>query len=168
MTASRSRRSAFLVGSLALLAVILGAGGAHARDVYARDATQLAKALAAALPGDRIILTASSYSGNFSVTRAGTATAPIIVQAVTTLSATISGTFAVKAADVTLSGLAVKRGIILQGNRARASRCKVEASGSTPAVEIASGTDVAVEFCDLSKFTGRGIQITDAASKRSD
>jgi hypothetical protein len=82
-----------------------------------------------------------------------------VVEAAKVLSATVSGVFTVGAADVTLRGLVVKGGIDLNGDRARASRCKVDASGPTPAVQVSGGTGVVVEFSDLSRFTGRGIQI---------
>jgi hypothetical protein len=160
MTAPRPRRGALLAGGLALLALALPAGRAHAaRTVYAVDATALAKALAAALPGDTIVLTGSSYSGNFSATRAGTQAAPVVVQAVTTLRATISGTFTVAAADVTLRGLVVRQGITLNGDRARASRCKVDASGAADAVRVAGGTGVVVEFCELTNFASQAVDV---------
>src|SRR4051794_13313189 len=63
------------------------AGGARVRPVH--DAGQLAAALAAALPGDTILLAAGVYAGDFLAARGGTAEAPVVVAAATPLGATV-------------------------------------------------------------------------------
>ncbi|MEU2021514.1 right-handed parallel beta-helix repeat-containing protein [Streptomyces sp. NPDC016469] len=85
--AGRSRRPVRRTAVAALLvgAGLLGTPGAASALSGATDATvvrvtngkELKAALAAAVPGQRIELADGSYSGNFKITRGGTASAPI-------------------------------------------------------------------------------------------
>jgi hypothetical protein len=131
--------------------------------ILVSDAAQLTLALSSAQPGNRIVLADGIYDGDFTLTRAGTQEQPILVEAARTLGATIAGHFTAKAADVALVGLNVTLGIDLSGDRARASRCKVDGSGLEPPLQISGGTGVVVEFCELTNFGGRGLQIEGGA-----
>ena len=131
--------------------------------ILVSDAAQLALALSSAQPGNRIVLADGIYAGDFTITQAGTQEQPILIEAARTLGATITGHFTVKAPDVALVGLNVTLGIDLGRDRARASRCKVDGSGLEPPLQISGGTGVVVEFCELTNFGGRGLQIEGGA-----
>ncbi len=63
---------------------------AHARDVPVATADALRAAIAAAMPGDQIIVADGTYAlANTSCTTAGTAAAPIVVRAATPLGANV-------------------------------------------------------------------------------
>jgi len=62
------------------------------RTVNVSTSTQLNSALANALPGDHIVLANGTYSGSRTLSRAGTATAPIVIKAATKHGATLTGT----------------------------------------------------------------------------
>lgn len=128
-------------------------------DILVSDAAQLSLALTSAKPGSRILLANGSYAGNFAVTVAGTPDQPVVIEAQSLLGATVAGSFLVKAADVSLKGLVITGGIVLNGDRARASRCRIESGSETAVVEISGGTGVVVELCEMTNFGGRGIQI---------
>jgi hypothetical protein len=128
-------------------------------------AAELRAALSAAKPGDCIVLAEGVYSGSFTMSRSGTAEKPIFIQCNKILGATITGNFVVKGDDVVLSGLIVKKGIELYGDRDRASRCKVDDSGGTAPMQLLGGQNIVVEYCDFSKFAAVGIRCT-AATKR--
>ncbi|CAN5385776.1 hypothetical protein BH09MYX1_BH09MYX1_39950 [soil metagenome] len=82
--------------NLALVGAILGVGlwsfAASANDVPVTSATELTAAIAAAKPGDRIVLADGTYAlaANVSCDAVGTAQAPIEVVAKTTLGAKIT------------------------------------------------------------------------------
>jgi hypothetical protein len=61
------------------------------RTVNVSGSTQLDAALANALPGDHIVLAGGTYSGNRTLARAGTATAPIVVKSQALHGATLTG-----------------------------------------------------------------------------
>src|SRR4051812_14035196 len=70
--------------------VSLVAVTAHARVVPVADATQLAAAIAAAMPGDEIVLADGTYGlAGATCGAAGTAAAPIVVRAASPLGAKI-------------------------------------------------------------------------------
>jgi hypothetical protein len=131
--------------------------------ILVSDAANFALVLSSAKPGDRIVLADGVYAGDFTITQPGTPEQPIVIMAARTLGATITGHIRVRAPDVSLVGLNVTLGIDLKGDRARASRCKVDGSGLEPPFELSGGTGVVVEFCELTNFGGRGLQIEDDA-----
>ena len=83
--------------------------------ILVSDAAQLGLALSSAKPGARIVLAEGTYAGDFVAACSGTEAEPIVIQASKVLGATVAGTFAIKASDVALVGLAVSGGISLQG-----------------------------------------------------
>jgi hypothetical protein len=126
---------------------------------------ELKAAMSTAKPGDYIVLAKGTYAGDFTMQKSGTQEKPIFIQCNEILGATITGRFIVKGADVVLSGLVVKKGIELYGERDRASRCKVDDSGGTAPMQLLGGSDIVVEYCDFSNFAAVGIRCT-AATKR--
>src|ERR671921_401329 len=60
------------------------------RTVNVGTSAQLNSALANALPGDHIVLANATYSGSRTLSRAGTATAPIVIKAATKHGATLT------------------------------------------------------------------------------
>jgi len=73
----------------------LGATGdppAATRTVNVSSTSQLTSALANALPGDHIVLATATYSGSYTLSRSGIATAPIVVKAAVKHGATLTGT----------------------------------------------------------------------------
>jgi hypothetical protein len=133
--------------------------------ILVSDATQLRAALTSAKPGSRIVLADGIYSGDFVVTQPGTQAQPIVIQASKTLGTTLTGQLIVQASDVSVVGLTVTKGIDLDADRTRASRCRVDGSGLVPPIQITNGTGVVVEFCELINFGGRGLQIEGRAQQ---
>jgi hypothetical protein len=123
------------------------------------NAAELRLALGRVRPGETILLADGTYEGDFTASRAGTAAAPIVIQCARILGATVTGKFTVAAADVTLLGLVVRRGIVLTRDRAKASRCRVDGSGTDSAVEVAAGRGAVVEFCDLTNFASQAVRV---------
>jgi hypothetical protein len=162
MAPYRLPRRSFLAGALAALpaaAALAPRPAVAAREVLVHDGRQLARALGEAAPGDRIVLAAGTYAGDFTVRRRGAPEAPIVVAAAATLGATIAGRLDIRAADVVAEGLVVRRGIELRGDRGRATRCRVDDSRNESAVKISGGAGVTVELCDLTNFRGRAVNI---------
>jgi hypothetical protein len=158
-------RRPLLLGGLAFATCsVLPHLPASAAERIVYDASQLKAALAAAQPGDLIVLAPGcTFAGDFVVSRSGTQQAPITIACGTVLGATITGSFTLAGADIVLAGSQVKKGIVLKGDRTRASRCKIDASGTNPGVTIAKGTGCVVEFCEVRNHLGRGIRADTAA-----
>jgi nitrous oxidase accessory protein NosD len=158
-------RRLFLLGGLALPAGARPAGAVpeQEREVTVHDGRQLAAALAAALPGDRIVLAGGAYAGDFAASRPGAPGTPVTVEASTLLGAVVTGRFVVRAADVILRGLVVRKGVELGGDRARVERCRVDDCGAASAVELAGGAGAVVEFCELTNFASQAVRVAGAA-----
>lgn len=100
---------------------IPGCSGTYLREVIVDSVSKLNSALTAALPGDQILIQPGIYSGNFVITKSGTATAPIAICGTGTVilngGSTSSGyALHVKASRLIIANLQVrntKKGIIL-------------------------------------------------------
>jgi hypothetical protein len=75
------------------------------RTVNVRTSTQLSSALSNAWPGDHIVLANGTYSGSRTLSRAGTAAAPIVIRAAAKHSATLTGTLTLAAPFTIAYGL---------------------------------------------------------------
>jgi hypothetical protein len=168
MASPRLPRRSFLGGALAAAPAWAAlaprpAAAFPAREVYVYDGAQLARALAEALPGDRIVLIGAVFPGDFTAWRPGAPGAPVVVDGGVFLGTTITGRFTVRAADVIVNGLVVRRGIEIRADRSRARRCRVDGSGNESAVKIAAGAGAAVEFCELTNYRGRAVDVAGQA-----
>ena len=166
MALPRLPRRSFLSGALAAVPAgfALAPRPAEGREVYVYDGPQLARALGEAAPGDRILLAGGTYRGDFTARRPGAAEAPVVGAAAPTPGATITGMLDLRAADVAAEGLVVRRGIELRGDRGRATRCRVDDSRNEFAVNVSGGAGGVVEFCELTNFRGRAVDIRGGAS----
>ncbi len=169
-TADHRRRIARLVG-LAILGV---AGSAGARDVAISEVEGLRAAIAAAAPGDVLLLAPGSYEidRTLDCTRAGQATAPIVVRSSTPLGAvlrvSVQEGFRVQAAYWRFEGLEVigtcasddvcehafhlsgdADGVVLRGNRLRNFNAQVKSNGDPTGVGGRYPDDVVIEGNEL-------------------
>jgi hypothetical protein len=129
--------------------------------------SQLASALAAAIPGDHIVLADGSYS-RFDVTRSGTEADPIVIRAANILNATASG-FDVDADNVVAYGLDSTAGVSVGGGSRAAGfrlwRCRVR-NGSGFAIRLFTAPDFDAAYCEVSSWQGRGFGFSAADSPR--
>jgi hypothetical protein len=133
------------------------------RTVNVATSTQLANAVAAALPGDHIVLADGSYSGPGDLTRAGTEANPIVVRAANLLGARITTNSLSPAADfITLYGLDLVGVPCLPKNGAkfpRIWRCRFRdrpASSFTRAIRLHACTDADIAYCEFTNWAGAG------------
>jgi len=74
------------------------------RTIFVSNGAQLASALAAAMPGDHIVLNDGTYTGSFQITRSGTNAAPIVIRAANLGRAYLTGSLTLSGSDVWLYG----------------------------------------------------------------
>ena len=86
---------------------------------------QLSCALNNAMPGNHIVLENGSYSG-FTVSRSGQEGNPIVIRAVDTLAAKVSGRIILRGNDLYVVGVDVTQGnVVIEANRNRISRSRL-------------------------------------------
>lgn len=99
------------------------------RSVDVAGMAALAPALAAAMPGDCLMLADGAY-GPLTITAKGTAEAPIQVKAVNLLKATATNLRIEKSENVIVHGLALSTILFVNSNDSRVTRCQVRGPGS--------------------------------------
>lgn len=139
------------------------------RPVY--NVSEFASALATANPGDHIVLSPGVYAGNFTLDRAGTAQAPIVIRAAQPLTADLRGTIALNSAYGWLYHLRFLEGggqINLRGTGCVLSRCMIlggtRGNGATNV--FITGQDIEVSYCEFARLYAQGIGVSPAKGAR--
>lgn len=135
------------------------------------NSSDLAQALAVAQPGDQILLSNGIYSGNFSLQRAGTLQAPIVIRSATPLGAAIRGNFALTAAHGWLYGLTFTEGsgpVTVAGPNCVVSHCKfVRGLTSSDGTNLfVTGVDVEVSYCEFDRLYTQGVGVSPSRGAR--
>lgn len=155
-------------GSMLLLPRPVLAGPAVApppaqRTIYVSNAAMLSSALANALPGDHIVLNNGSYQGQFKLERSGTASAPIVVRAASTLGASIYGNIHLLGSFSQLWRVRIQDGsLFIYGNSAKVMRCRFDrgpAAAGTITCLLMSGTDAEISGNEFFGIRQRGISM---------
>lgn len=143
------------------------------RLIDVANTSQLAAALAAAVPGDRIRLAPGTYSG-FTMTRSGTAADPIVITWQGRQMPVVNGPVTVDANHVWLHRLDVAGSgarIRLFGHHNKVVRCKLHgyrtpAGASAGGIAFAvAGDDHEIAACDIYDIDGRGISCENTGVK---
>jgi len=160
--------------STALITVEVGATASTSQDdlpsprrtIEVASTAELNSALAAAEPGDHIVLADGSYGAPDPITRAGTASDAIVVRAANLLGARVtSGLSRVDADHVIVYGLDFVGESIWFGDGGRAStcklwRCRFRDQTNSPdgiAVRLFNAPDFDYAFCTVQNWAGRGL-----------
>jgi hypothetical protein len=123
------------------------------------SAARLAEALAAARPGDHIVLADGAYSGSFVAARAGSADAPVVVRAATPRGARIRGSVRITGAHVWLWELWLEGATVgIAADGARMSRCR-QTDTTGIALEVGRGRGVEIDRNELAGMRDRGISV---------
>lgn len=131
---------------------------------FLSNSDQLRSVLSDALAGDEIVLSGGVYTGEFVVSRAGTAAHPIVVRAAVAGEAVLTGRFVLAGAFGVLSGLAGREDarVLVQGADCRVLRCSFTAvqPGTAGVVRLDRGAHRAeVAYNRIEEWFGRGIII---------
>jgi hypothetical protein len=97
-----------------------------ARTYTVYSSSMFASRLAYAQPGDHIVLAAGTWSGNWTLSRSGTAQQPIVIKAATKHGATIAGTITLAGQFTTVYGLKFSgngQGVQIASNNTSVLRC---------------------------------------------
>jgi hypothetical protein len=135
------------------------------------SSNQLATALDNAQPGDHIVLIDGVYNGSFTLTKAGTATNPIVVKAANKLGATITGSFNFAAAYNYAWGLVFGPNTSMYnwtGNSCKLLRCKFQdgiSNNDTSIIQL-KGSDCEIAWCEFANPKCRCITVDVAAGAR--
>lgn len=135
--------------------------GPATRELPVASDAQLAEALAAAEPGDHIVLEDGSYatSGEFRLVRGGTVGRPVVLRAARPLAARLAGPFTVDADDVVVTGLRFTSGSAVGGDRLHVLSCSFDDTDEGIALNVGRGQDVTVAYCAFVGCRGRGLSI---------
>lgn len=123
------------------------------RTVAVSHPTALAEALAAARPGDLVLVEDGDYPGDFVLAQTASAEAPIVVAARHLLQARFSGTFTLKGSHGILYGLwfhGPDSGIRIAGSDNRVTRCRASDSTLQAVISFAKGgARGRLDHCDI-------------------
>jgi len=151
VTAALAAESAQAAGSMSL------EYPAPLRTVNASNSSELAAALAAAQPGDHIVLADGVYSGNFALSTNGTAADPIVVRAANTLGASIDS-LSLDAGYGWIYGCNVDY-LQVNGSDCKTRRCRFSGATSYAIYIYYTGHRLAVEYCEVTgSYTKYGIE----------
>lgn len=149
--------------------------GTALRTVNVSNSSELADALAAAIPGDHIVLANGTYSGPGTWTRDGTLANPIVVRAANLLGASMpANAINPNGAYQTLYGIQFTTGQLSVGNTSEATftniwRCRFTGSGAATTsmlVRTYNSKDLDVAYCEWTNHAGRGIAINPTVGSR--
>ena len=158
-----SRRSVLATG---LLSGLLPAAGRAEQESTVGNAQELALALAAARPGDEIVLADGDYPGSFALTRSGTAERPIVIRAANLLGARFTaGQLQIDASWIVLHGTDhVGGGAIRIGENATAAhveirRCRFRdrTANAATAIRTFAAERTRIAYCEMVNWQGTGI-----------
>ncbi len=123
------------------------------RTIEVSTGTELDAALAAAQPGDHIVLADGVYSGDFTLSANGTSTNPIIVRAANKLAAKLTGAFTITGDYGIIYGLwfdGPSSGVTVKGRFDRVTRCKFSDSTRGSVILFTGpGSDGRLDHCDI-------------------
>lgn len=144
------------------------------RTVNVTRQSQLDAALAAATPGDHIVLADGSYTGPGTFTKSGMRADPIVIRSANLLGARMTGPINPNGSDIILHGLdfvdtPITIGQTVQADRVKIWRCRWR-DRPQPSTDIALRTylchDLDLAYCEWANWAGRGVSFGVAAGTR--
>lgn len=149
-------------------------GSIYLRTVNVSNYSELTSALAAAIPGDDIVLANGTYSGNLTASRDGTETNPIRIRAATPNSATIAGILTLSGdwnvAQSLRWGSSPTNPVQVSGSNNKVRGCWFTGSGASASaswgiVTIFDGAnDNYVEYNSFTNYRFRGVCVRNATT----
>lgn len=127
------------------------------RTIRVSNSSQFQSALASAAPGNRIELANSTYKGNFVITKSGTKSAPILIEAANPLEAVITSGLEIRGNHVIVSGVTFQsRQISVLAANCRITRCLVERGAE---ISARGASDVEIDYNELRGWSFKAIDV---------
>ncbi len=130
------------------------------RTINVSTRAELDSALAAAQPGDHVVMAAGSYgTTRVAVPCQGTQSAPVVIRAANALDVWWPGfDFDAASRDVILWGIDLKDAeSVLRGTRNIVRRCRIwppfKASGNSTGIHCRKGSDCRIDYCEIRLYT---------------
>lgn len=131
------------------------------RRLQVASGEELRNALAAAKPGDEILLGDGTYAGEFRLRADGRPDAPIVLRAARRFGATLVDRITLAGRHGVLAELAFtgEGQPLLANDFCRLTRCRVTRPTRVAAIGIVRGRSCRVDHCEISDFVQRGINV---------